>query len=166
MPAQAVVGVDFALRRDLHLFGDLQWTQWSKFVELPLAFTSTSTDATQHLPADTLYEGYTNTIGYRVAAEYAASPKLTVRAGFLTHPGAAPSVTVTPLLPEGDRAEYIVGAGYQINPGIRIDLAYQIIKQQDRRGRVIQPPTNTTDVNQGLYKFSANLFGASVAFAF
>ncbi len=164
MPAQAVVGVDFALRSDLHLFGDVQWTQWSQFVELPLTFTGPS--AAQQLPADTLYEGYKNTIGYRVAAEYAASPKLTVRAGFLTHNGASPSYTVTPLLPEGSRAEYIIGAGYQFTPGIRLDLAYQVIKQQDRRGRVVEPPTRGADVNQGLYKFSANLFGASVAFAF
>ena len=164
MPAQAVVGVDFALRRDLHLFGDVQWTQWSKFVELPLTFTGPS--AAQQLPADTLYEGYKNTFGYRVSAEYTASPKLTLRAGFLTHNAAAPSYTVTPLLPEGARAEYIVGAGYQFTPGIRLDVAYQILKQQDRRGRVVEPPTRGADVNQGLYKFSANLFGASVAFAF
>jgi long-chain fatty acid transport protein len=164
MPPQAVVGVDFAVRRDLHVLGDVQWTQWSKFQELPLTFTGPS--AAQQLPADTLYEGYKDTYGFRLAVEYTASPKLTVRGGFLTHGAASPSFTVTPLLPEGSRAEYIIGAGYQFTRGIRLDLAYQIIKQQDRRGRVIDPPTRGADVNQGLYKFSANLFGASVAFAF
>ncbi|MGD0484899.1 MAG: outer membrane protein transport protein [Gemmatimonadales bacterium] len=164
MPAQAVVGVAFAVRPDLRLFGDVQWTQWSKFVELPLTFTGTS--AAQQLPADTLYEGYKDTYDFRVSAEYTASPKLTLRAGFLSHNAASPSYTVTPILPEGARAQYILGAGYQFTPGIRLDLAYQIVKQQDRRGRVIEPPTRGADVNQGLYKLSANLFGASVAFAF
>jgi len=164
MPAQAVVGVNLALRPNLHLLGDIQFTQWSKFAELPLSFNGPST--AQELPADTLYEGYKDTYGYRVAAEYTASPKLTLRGGFLTHSAAAPTFTVTPLLPEGARAEYILGAGYQLTPGIRVDVAYQIITQQDRRGRITEPPARGADVNTGLYKFSANLFGASVAFAF
>jgi long-chain fatty acid transport protein len=164
MPAQAVLGVDVALRRNLHVLADVQWTQWSKFVQLPLVFTGAS--AAQQLPADTLYEGYKDTYDYRLGLEYAASPKLTLRAGYVYNTAAAPSFTVTPLLPEGARASGIIGAGYQFTGGIRVDLSYMMLKQQDRRGRVIQPPTNGADVNQGLYKFSANLLSASVAFAF
>ena len=164
MPAQAVVGVDVALRRNLHVLADVEWTQWSKFVQLPLGFTGPS--AAQSLPADTLYQGFKDAYDYRLGVEYAATPKLKLRAGYLYNTAAAPSFTVTPLLPEGARSEGTVGLGYQLTGGIRVDLAYQMIQQQDRRGRVINPPTNGADVNQGLYKFSANLFGASVAFAF
>jgi len=164
MPAQAVVGVDFAVRPNLHVLGDVQWTQWSKFVQLPLTFTGPS--AAQQLPADTLYEGYKDAYDYRLGVEYAASPKLTLRAGYVYNTAAAPTFSVTPLLPEGTRASGIIGAGYQFTSGIRLDLAYMMLKQQDRHGRVIQPPTNGADVNQGLYKFSANLFSASAAFAF
>ncbi len=159
MPAQLVAGIDFQLRPGLHILADYQWTQWSKFAELPLTLGV--------IGADTLYEAYGNSSGYRAAVEYAATPKLNLRAGFLTHNAAAPSFTVTPLLPEGARSEAVVGAGYQVNRGIRIDVAYQVIKQQDRRGRVTDPPARGSDAaNTGLYKFSANLFGASVAFAF
>jgi len=164
MPAQAVVGVDVALRRDLHVLADVEWTQWSKFEQLPLTFTGAS--AAQQLPADTLYQGYKDAYDYRLGVEYAASPKLTLRAGYVYNTAAAPTFTVTPLLPEGARSSGIVGAGYQLTDGIRVDLSYMMLKQQDRRGRVIQPPTNGADVNQGLYKFSANLLSASVAFAF
>lgn len=159
MPAQFVAGIDFQLRPGLHLLADYQWTQWSKFAELPITLGV--------IGADTLYEAYGNSSGYRAAVEYAATPKLNLRAGLLTHNAAAPSFTVTPLLPEGARFEGVFGAGYQVNRGIRIDVAYQIIKQQDRRGRATDPPARGSDAaNTGLYKFSANLFGASVAFAF
>lgn len=158
MPSQLVVGADLRVMPGLHVMGDVQLTNWSVFEELPLTLGV--------IGADTLYEGYSNTTGYRAAVEYEATPKLRLRGGFLTHAAAAPTLTVTPLLPEGARSEFTAGAGYQVSPGIRIDLAYQVIKQQDRRGRVIEPPDRVTNVNQGLYKFSANLFGASVAFAF
>jgi len=142
----------------LRVMGDVQLTNWKKFEFLPLTLGV--------IGADTLWEDYKNSTGIRTAVEYAVSPKLNLRGGFLHHGAAAPTATVTPLLPEGARSEYIVGAGYQLNSGIRIDLAYQIITQQDRRGRVTDPPARGADVNTGLYKFSANLFGASVAFAF
>jgi long-chain fatty acid transport protein len=158
LPAQFVAGVDLKLKPGLHLFGDVEWTQWSKFATLPLTFGV--------LPADTLYEGYSNTIGWRAALEYEVSPKFTVRGGFLTHPAAAPSTNVTPLLPEAGRFEGIIGAGYQLNAGIRVDAAFQVIKQQDRRGRIIDYKPGDPDPNSGTYKFSASLFGLGFTFAF
>lgn len=159
MPSQLVVGFNLRVMQGLHLMGDVQSTSWSDFEELPLTLGV--------IGADTLYEAYSNTLGYRAAVEYAATPQLNLRAGFLMHDAAAPSYTVTPLLPEAARVEGVVGAGYQVSPNMRIDVAYQVIKQQDRRGRVVDPPARGSDAaNTGLYKFSANLFGASVAFAF
>jgi long-chain fatty acid transport protein len=158
MPSQLVLGAAVQLTPALKVLADVQLTNWKKFEYLPLTLGV--------IGADTLWEDYKDATGFRTAVEYAVNPRLNLRGGFLHHNAAAPTATVTPLLPEGARSEYIVGAGYQVNSGIRIDVAYQIIKQQDRRGRIIDPPTRGADVNTGLYKFSANLFGASVAFAF
>jgi long-subunit fatty acid transport protein len=73
---------------------------------------------------------------------------------------------VTPLLPEAARKEVVIGAGYQLTSGIRIDAAYQIIKQSDRRGRVVDWKPGDGDLNTGVYKFSANLLGVGASFAF
>ena len=161
MPAQLVVGANLRLRPGLHVMADVQWTNWAAFENLPLTLGV--------IGPDTMYEGYKNSLGYRAAVEYAVNPKLTVRGGFLTHAAAAPDVTVTPLLPEAGRVEGVIGAGYQLSPGIRVDAAYQIIKQSDRRGRVVDYTPGVTDpatVNSGVYKFSANLFGVGFSFAF
>jgi long-chain fatty acid transport protein len=158
MPSQLVAGFDLRVMTGLHLMGDVQWTNWSAFEQLPLTLGV--------LGAQTLYEDYVNTVGYRAAVEYAVTPKLNLRGGFLMHGAAAPDHTVTPLLPEAARKEFVLGAGYQLSSGIRVDAAYQIIKQDDRDGRVADwTPTHPVP-NTGVYKFSANLIGVGLSFAF
>ena len=48
-----------------------------------------------------------------------------------------------------------------MTPKLHADLAYQYIKQNDRRGTV-----NLAAGNTGLYQFSAHLFGIGLAFTF
>ena len=101
--------------------------------------------------------------------DYQATPRLALRGGYLFHEAAAPAQTVTPLLPEGERTEFTAGLGLQLSNRVRLDVAYQRIRQQDRRGRVVEPPVRGpagASVNSGLYAGTANLFGASFAFGF
>lgn len=158
MPSQLVFGFAYRVSQALHVMADAQLTNWSAFEQLPLTLGVVG--------PDTLYENYSNTLGFRAAAEYAVTPKFNLRAGFLTHAAAAPDHSVTPLLPEAKRVEGTIGAGYQLTSGIRIDAAYQVIRQSDRRGRVVDWKPGDGDVNSGIYKFSANLLGVGFAFAF
>ena len=158
MPSQLVVGFNLRVMTGLHLIADVQLTNWSAFDSLPLTLGVAGPRV--------LYENYVNTVGFRTALEYAVTPKLNVRGGFLMHGAAAPDHTVTPLLPEAARKEVVIGAGYQLNSGIRIDAAYQIIKQADRAGRVADWTPENPVPNTGEYKFSANLIGVGLSFAF
>ncbi len=67
---------------------------------------------------------------------------------------------MTPLLPEGERNEFTGGLGLKLGKQLTADLAYQYIRQNDRRGRTQALPNN------GLYTFGAHLFGVSLAFTF
>jgi len=158
MPSQLVVGFNLRAMTGLHVMADVQLTNWSAFDQLPLTLGVAGPQI--------LYENYVNTVGFRAAVEYAVTPKLNVRGGFLMHGAAAPDHTVTPLLPEAARKEVVIGAGYQLNNGIRIDAAYQIIKQSDRAGRVADWTPESPVPNTGTYKFSANLLGIGASFAF
>lgn len=154
MPSQLVVGFAYKLTPKLLLLGDIQYTYWNSFDKLIIEFPNdTGRTITQN-------ENYNNTTGFRLGADYAQSDKLSLRLGYLFHTAAAPSETVTPLLPEGSRNEITGGVGYRINENVRADVAYQYIKQQDRRGRMTEGP------NTGLYTFSANLVGLSLALSF
>jgi long-chain fatty acid transport protein len=162
MPSQIVVGLAYKLLNNLTVLADWQHTDWSSFKTLNLTLANPLLDISE-------YEGYQNTDAFRVGLDWQATPKVAIRAGGLRHNGASPDVSVTPLLPEGNRVEGTLGVGLKLAPMVTLDLAYQYLQQQDRRGRVMEPPPGqqpTTALNSGLYKFTANLFGASLALAF
>jgi long-chain fatty acid transport protein len=161
MPWQVVAGVAYQVLDNLTVMADWQHTDWASFKALNLNLAVA--------PSITSPENYTSTDAFRVGAEWQATPKLTVRVGGLQHNGASPDQSVTPILPEGNRVEGTLGVGIKLMPQLRLDLAYQYLQQQDRRGRVTDPPTGvapTPAMNTGLYKFKANLFGASLALGF
>ncbi|UCD25619.1 MAG: outer membrane protein transport protein [Gemmatimonadota bacterium] len=162
MPDQGVVG--FALRatpKFTFLF-DLQWMNWSVFDTLRAEFEYQDEDLV-------LVENYRDTYGLRFGVDWAATEKLAVRGGYLYHGAAAPDETVTALLPEGVRNEFTLGLGYQFSPMFRADLAYQHLQQNDRRGRTrdaLPGQAPTVELNSGIYKFYAHLFGATLSVHF
>jgi long-chain fatty acid transport protein len=160
-PDMFVAGVAYKVTNSLTLLADYQWTHWSAFNVLNLQFSPNT------LLNQTLYESYKSTSGVRVGAEWSRSA-WTFRGGYLYHEGAAPPQTVTPLLPEGNRNEVTAGFSVKLARQVNADFAYQYIKQNDRRGRTRETPNvmPTTALNNGLYTFSAHLFGASLAFTF
>lgn len=156
LPPQGTLGLSYKVTDNWTLMADYQLVVWGWFNNLVLDFANPTT------PDITLYEGYRDTHGIRVGTEIVQSSKVTLRGGYLYHSAAAPSITVTPLLPEGARNEVTLGVGLQLSPMLHADLAYQYIKQNDRRGRVHEISVG----NSGLYTFSAHLFGASVVLTF
>src|SRR5438034_3412809 len=162
-PEQLILGVAYKPRKDWTLFGDYQFTRWGKrFYTLEIDFADSLLDRV-------LYERYHNTNGFRFAAEWVKDAKWTLRGGYLYHQGAAPAETVTPLLPEGQRSEFTGGFTVKLRPDLTADVAYQYIRQNDRRGRTREALFNqaaTTGLNNGVYDFYAHLFGVSLGYAF
>ncbi len=161
LPDQLVIGTSIQATDALRLLFDFQYTYWGRFKELRLVFANLGTRPQ--------WEDYNNTVGLRLGGEYRVSPSLTLRAGGLVHEAAAPSQTVTPLLPEAERSEATLGASLRIGRGMMLDVAYQKIWQADRRGRIVEPTVRGpagAAVNSGLYSGGANLFGANLVWRF
>jgi len=154
LPSQLVVGFAYKMTPKLMLLGDFQYTYWNSFDQLVIEFP---TDSTRTIAQN---ENYNNTVDLRIGADYTYNDKLNFRLGYLYNTAASPSETVTPLLPEGSRNEITGGVGYAITKALRADVAYQYIKQQDRRGRLVVGP------NTGVYEFSASLVGLGLAYSF
>ena len=160
LPDQLVVGTAVTVTPELTALVDYQWVNWSKFVQLPLYFAN--------LGSQPQNEDYVNTSGWRFGLQY-EKDNLALRAGYLKHDGAAPDQTVTPLLPEGARTEITLGGGLKVGTNLHVDVAYQHIVQQDRRGRVVTPAVRGPSgaaANTGLYTGGANLFGVSLTWGF
>jgi long-chain fatty acid transport protein len=161
LPEQIIVGVALRPISGATLLVDYQYVNWRAFQILPFDLDSAGTR--------TLHEDYRPTSGWRGGIELTPTDKVTIRGGMLWHQAAAPAQTVTPLLPEGMRIEGTAGLGLQLSPRMRLDVAYQYIRQQDRRGRVVDAAEGsvpTVALNSGLYTSTAKLYGASLAFAF
>jgi len=162
-PEQLILGLAYQPRKDWTLFVDYQFTRWGK------RFATVNIDFANPVLNRVLHEDYQNTNGIRLAAEWAKDAKWTFRGGYLRHQGAAPDQTVTPLLPEGSRNEFTGGFTVKLSPGFSADVAYQYIRQDDRRGRTREALFNqapTTLLNHGVYDFHAHLFGVSLGYAF
>lgn len=163
LPDQWALGFWYKLRDNWSAGADFQQVVWGWFNSLNGTFANPAT------PAFSRYEGYKDTYGFRFGTEYQYNAKYTLRGGYLYHTAAAPDITVTPLLPEGPRNEVTLGLGATLTPQWHADIAYQYVRQNERRGRVIDPPSGTiatTGLNTGLYQFSANLVAVGLALTF
>ena len=159
MPPQLLAGVAYGVTPTLKVMADWQYTDWSVFKTLDLTLKTANFTLSE-------YEHYKATNAFRDGLDWQAMDGLAIRAGVLTHKGASPDETVTPILPEGQRIEGTLGAGIRLTPALRLDLAYQYLYQGDRRGRMIEVAAPTPANNHGIFAFTANLFGASLALAF
>jgi len=156
-PFQLVAGVSFQATERLLLLADYQLTGWSAFDEIPIDFEK-ATDTVRE-------ENYDNTHAVRLGAEYDVLDQLTARAGYLYNTAAAPDAVVTPLLPENDRNQFTLGLGWRPVETFEVNVSYHLLQQNSRRGRVrseLPGETISTDLNQGLYEFGANLFGTTL----
>jgi long-chain fatty acid transport protein len=161
MPDQITLGLAFDVTPALKLLGEWQWVHWSLLDSIVGEF--------DFAPDLVLEENYRDTHGFRFGLDWMVSHKVNLRGGYLHHQGAAPDETVTPLLPEGDRNEFTGGVGIRFSDHWILDLAYQYIRQDKRRGRVREAfpgDSPTTDLNSGVYTFNAHLFGATLTARF
>ena len=158
LPQQGSIGFAYKLRSNWTVMADYQYVGWGAFHSVTVDFDA----ADNTTPDFTLTPDNKDTHGFRIGTEYQHSSKLTLRGGYLYHTAAEPTEFVTPLLPENDRNAVTVGLGYQLTPGLHADLAYQYIKQNDRRGRVFSQAVGNT----GLYSLHAHLVGLGLAYTF
>ncbi len=154
LPDQGTIGFAYKASDKWTVMGDYQQIVWGWFQSIVLDFSNSLT------PDRVLREGFKDSHAIRLGVEYQRSATTAFRAGYIGHTPAAPAQTVTPLLPEGARNEFTVGIGTALAHGIQLDAAYQLIIQQDRRGRAGTP------FNNGLYTFGGHLLGAGLSYTF
>ena len=154
LPEQLSFGAAVDVTTKFRALVDVVTTNWTVFDTLVLHLAQAGSIA---LPQDDK-----RTWTFRLGGEYMVSPGTTLRAGYINHGSASPDQTVTPNLPEGPRAEFTGGFGTRLGQKLQVAVAYQYIKQQQRRGRIVSDPT----VTNGLFKFNAHLFGATFTYSF
>jgi long-chain fatty acid transport protein len=161
-PAQAQIGFNYKGFKDWNIETDYAWTQWSAFKTLAVTFDSAALSSTR-------IEDYNNSSALRISAQRDFSNKATLRLGVSGATTAAPDATVTPLLPEQERAYYTIGGAYPLSTMFTVDGAFAHIATLGRRGRLDERPNRTTGanaLNTGVSTLSANVFSLSLKASF
>ncbi len=139
---------------DLTLGLDFAWNGWSSFQSL--RFESTETG---NALSDT-QKAWRDTMSFHLGGEYGLTDVIDVRAGFSFDPTPSPTGTLTPDLPDADRYRVSLGAGYEVNKNVRVDLGYQLVLLKETMSTV---PASTG--LQGTYGGSAHVFSITAGVA-
>ncbi|HEX7049679.1 MAG TPA: outer membrane protein transport protein [Longimicrobiales bacterium] len=161
LPNQFVIGTRFRATPAFRILLDYQWTGWDHFDEAALDFA--------RAPADTLFLDFENTSTVRLGADITPNDRLALRTGILYNDAATPDVTVTPLLPEGQRITLTGGLGYRFSSRFTADAGLEVIFQEERRGRVRPRESRrqtAADLNVGVYEGNALVIGLTLSYRF
>ncbi len=126
MPATFALGAAYTVG-PVTVEADADWTFWSSYKSLPVTIqnqvpTLFTTDAQKH---------WKDVVALRFGGEYRVTDPLALRAGFVYDPTPVPADTLGPELPDADRLNYMVGAGYKF-ASWTIDGAFMYIDKKDR----------------------------------
>jgi len=137
MPATFALGVSYTMDK-LTVNADADWTFWHSFSSLPIDIKDNKGAL---LPDSNAPKNWKDVVAVRLGAEYRVTDPLALRAGFVYDPSPVPAETLGPELPDSDRLNYMVGAGYKIGK-VTIDGALMYIDKKDRT--VSNPQFNGT----------------------
>lgn len=171
MPSNLQAGLAYNVSNDLTLALDFQYVLWSAYDKLmivvpdgPAAPAALGGQPLQ--TTSTLVEDWKDAFLLRFGGEYRMD-KLSLRAGVLYDATPQPDKSVEPMLPDANRIEVTVGAGYMISDMLSIDVAYQFISAADRKGGFADVLGGSTLATYaGTYKTTANLLGVDIGLHF
>lgn len=165
LPAQAVAGIAIQVDPTLRILLDYQWTQWSVWDTIVVAFANEGT------PAESLVLDYQDATTVRFGVDYAISDRVAARGGFSLAEAAARDASVSPFLPDSERALFSGGIHYRASERLSLDLFAMTVRAADRRGRVVDrgpglTPEEAQALNEGVYSAEGQMFGATVTYHF
>lgn len=165
-PAQFQVGVGYSGIENTTLSVDYAYVGWRSFRSLPVTFLGAASASSR-----VLQEDYNNTSSIRLGGERRMTNGSALRVGFAATASAAPAETVTPLLPEMDRALAMIGGTYPLMGKFGIDATYAHIFTSGSRGRIDERAVGSTTaqalaLNSGAYSLSANILSLSLKYSY
>lgn len=151
-PDQLAFGISSRPTDKLLVDLDVVWFGWSKFRSIDIRFPEDASNSLNISQA----KNWSNTVNYRIGAEYAVSDSWHVRGGVLYDPTPSPDNTLTPDIPDSDRLNLAAGGSYIHPCGFRVDLGYQFL--------VVFNKTSTAPGFSGDYGGFVQLLGLSVGY--
>ncbi len=167
LPTVVTWGVSFRPTPKWEFAVDLQWSGWSAYKDLNVAFNE------KELGIKDIYsiKNYSNTLAFRFGGQYRATDFLTARMGMYVDESPVDSNYLNPETPSMTKVAYTAGLSLRPTRFMSIDLAYCYVSSADpeRTGSYPLYSYNTGELESvfsGNYKLHANVFTIGVGFSF
>ena len=167
LPTTVTWAVSFRPAVKWELAVDLQWTGWSAYKALNVAFNE------KELGIKPIYsvKNYSNTLAFRFGAQYRATDFITARMGMYVDESPVSSDYLNPETPSMTKVSYTAGLSLRPTKFMSIDLAYCYVSSADPERTGSYPLYGYTDGNleevfSGNYTLHANVFSIGVGFSF
>ena len=168
LPATTTASLYQEINPKWAMLGSIYYTQWSSIQNITLkdvALINTQAPGNpliappQSRPV-TYPENFRNTWRYSLGTEYKVTDALTFRAGGSYDQSPVNSTDRTIRLPDTNRWEGALGAGYRINKNVKIDAAYLHVWFQDASINQVDKVSSsigTVNVDANLYSLQATI---------
>ena len=163
LPATAELALFHQLTPALALHSSINWTNWSKFVQLE---SELDHHGTMHIKD----EHWEDSWRYALGLTYRLDPKWQLRSGLAYDRSPVPADRRTISIPDSDRVWYSAGVGYQIDRNLSLDLGLTLIdgkKVEVNETMQLRPGiAQTTSTFQGTSEGDAWLAGLQLNYLF
>lgn len=163
LPSTAELAAVHQLTDNLAIHGSMNWTNWSKFVQLEADLDNMSN---MHIKD----EHWEDSWRYAIGMTYQLTPQWQLRSGVAYDASPVPADRRTISIPDADRLWYSLGMGYQFTPNLTVDLGLTLIdgKKVDVTEKMELQPGNplTTSTFQGTSEGDAWLAGLQMSYLF
>jgi|TARA_B110000503_G_scaffold137532_1_gene221899 long-chain fatty acid transport protein len=115
LPAEITAGFSYKVTDKLLIAVDYNYAKWSAYKELKVVIANGTTSVNAR--------NYKNSASYRVGAQYEATKKVTLRAGWYIDESPVQNGYFAPETPRNDGMGFTGGFTYQLNPKFGIDAS-------------------------------------------
>ncbi len=163
LPSTMFAGAAYNVSPDFTVEADYQATGWSSYNQLSVTLPNGPPDpknaGNPRQTSQVAIKDWSDTYMLRFGGEYRYK-EFAFRAGYILDMTPQPDKTVEPVLPDADRNDFTLGAGYKVSDNVTIDVVYMLVLFNDRT------VTQAVNVFPGTYKSTANLVGIDIGYAF
>lgn len=161
MPSNLQAGVAYQVTPQLTVEGDFQFVGWSSYDQLVISIPNgpaSPLGVLQKSPTPAV-KNWDDGMLFRIGGEFQLNDKMALRAGFIMDFTPQPTSKVEPMLPDADKTDISIGAGYKVNEKLHVDVSYLLVLFADRT-------TLSSNVFPGTYKSSASLVSLNFGYQF
>ncbi|OIO69144.1 MAG: hypothetical protein COW19_01520 [Zetaproteobacteria bacterium CG12_big_fil_rev_8_21_14_0_65_55_1124] len=178
LPDQVNVGIAYRPNQDWLLSLDVDWVNWKTYDAIIITYNSAAyrtAVSTLQTAVGATATGFTNeprhwkaTTAFRLGAEWAYSPTVRTRFGYVFDPTPSSNVDYSPSTPDNDRHIVSFGYGYDFNAHTTLDLFYGYVyfKKRNQTASPATPAGAPNSIKNGVYKSQVHMLAASVSYKF